>query len=98
MINILPNLRARFRRAERDSMLTNLQEAAAKDPVDAESFYRAYRQIEANKFYFSSDQIDEVNALMDSHWERRIAAGGKIRVFAPPLRPDPDMHDGYLID
>ena len=46
----------------------------------------------------SPDQIEEVNALMHNHWQRRMAEGANIRVFERPLRPDPEMTDEYLID
>jgi hypothetical protein len=31
-------------------------------------------------------------------WERRIGEGAQIRVIEPPLRPDPEMTDDYLIE
>jgi hypothetical protein len=98
MINLLPDLRPRMRRADLDTMLADLREAAAIDPVHPERFYKAYRQIEAAAFYLSPDQIDEVNALRDDHWERRRAKGASIWVNEAPLRPDPEMTDKYLID
>ena len=98
MINLLPDLRPRMRRAERDAMLAELREAAPIEPVDAERFSKAYRRIEAKAFYFSPDQIEEVNALRDDHWERRMAEGAKIRAIEARLRPDPEMTDDYLID
>lgn len=48
--------------------------------------------------YLSPDQIEEVNALMDDHWERRMAEGGNIRMFEAPLSSDPEMTDDYLIN
>ena len=98
MINLLPDLRPRMRRADRDAMLAELRKAAAIKPVHPEQFYKAYRRIEAKVFYLSADQISEVNALMDDHWERRMAEGANIRMFEAPLRPDPEMTDEYLID
>jgi hypothetical protein len=98
MINLLPDLRPRMRRADLDAMLADLREAAAIDPVHPERFYKAYRRIEAAAFYLSPDQIDEVNALRDDHWGRRRAAGASIWVNEAPLRPDPAMTDEYLID
>jgi hypothetical protein len=98
MINLLPDLRPRMRRAELNDMLTELREAAAIEPVNAERFYNAYRRIEAAAFYLSPVQIEEVNALRDGHWERRMAEGANMRVVETPLRPDPKMTDEYLID
>ena len=98
MINLLPDLRPRMRRADRDAMLAELRKAAAIKPVHPEQFYKAYRRIEVKAFYLSPDQISEVNALMDDHWERRMAEGANIRMFEAPLRPDPEMTDEYLID
>jgi hypothetical protein len=98
MINLLPDLRPRMRRADLDAMLADLREAAAIDPVHPERFYKAYRRIEAAAFYLSPDQIDEVNTLRDDHWERRRAEGASIWVNEAPLRPDPEMTDEYLID
>jgi|KBSSwiStaDraftv2_1062776.scaffolds.fasta_scaffold517149_2 hypothetical protein len=54
-------------------MLHDLRDAAAIEPVHAEKFYWAYERIKAKAFYLSVDQIDEVNAHRDNHWERRIA-------------------------
>jgi sensor domain DACNG-containing protein/sensor domain DACNH-containing protein len=51
MINLLPDLRPRMHRADLDAMLVDLREAAAIDPVHPERFYKAYRRIEAAKFY-----------------------------------------------
>ena len=85
-------------RADLDAMLAELREAAAIEPVHAERFYKAYRRVEAVAFYLSPDQIEEVNALRDDHWERRMAEGANIRVIEGPLRPDPEMTDEYLID
>ena len=98
MINLLPDLRPRMRRADLDAMLAELREAAAIEPVHPERFYKAYRRIEAAAFYLSPDQIEEVNALRADHWERRMAEGANIRVTETPLRPDPEMTDEYLID
>jgi hypothetical protein len=98
MINLLPDLRPRMRRADLDAMLADLREAAAIDPVHPEWFYKAYRRIETAAFYLSPDQIDEVNTLRDDHWERRRAEGASIWVNEAPLRPDPAMTDEYLID
>jgi len=98
MINLLPDLRPRIRRADIESMLTDLREAAAIDPVHAERFYKAYRRVEHASFYLSPEQIDEVNALHHDHWTRRMAEGAQIRIIKAPLRPDPDMNDEYLID
>ena len=47
MINLLPDLRPRMRRADLDAMLADLREAAAIGPVHAERFYKAYRRIGA---------------------------------------------------
>jgi hypothetical protein len=98
MINLLPDLRPRMRRADLDAMLAELREAAAIEPVHPEKFYRAYRRVEAAAFYLSPAQIEEVNAQRDDHWERRMAEGANIRVIEAPLRPDPEMTDEYLID
>lgn len=98
MIDILPDLLRRMKRAERDSMLFDLWEASARDPVDAERFYKAYERVRANKFYFEPDQIEEINSLVSNHWQRRIAEGARIRVFEPALVHDPEMNDEYLID
>jgi hypothetical protein len=98
MINLLPDLRPRMRRADLDAMLAELREAATIEPVHAERFYRAYRRVEAAAFYLSPGQIDEVNALRDDHWERRRAEGASIWVNEAPLRPDPEMTEEYLID
>lgn len=57
----------------------------------------AYRRLEAAAFCLSPDQIDEVNALRDDHWERRRAGGASIWVNEAPLRPNPKMTDEYLI-
>ena len=98
MINLLPDLRPRMRRADLDAMLADLREAAAIDPVHPERFYKVYRRIETAAFYLSPDQINEVNALRDDHWQRRRTEGVSIWVNEAPLRPDPEMTDKYLID
>jgi hypothetical protein len=98
MINLLPDLRPRMRRADLEAMLARLREAAAIEPVHAERFYKAYRPVAEAAFYLSPDQIEEVNALRDDHWERRKAEGASIWVNETPLRPDPEMNDEYLID
>jgi hypothetical protein len=98
MINLLPDLRPRMRRVDLDAMLAELREAAAIEPVHPEKFYRAFRRVEAAAFYLSPDQIEEVNALRDDHWERRRAEGASIWVNETPLRPNPEMTDEYLID
>jgi hypothetical protein len=66
--------------------------------VNAERFYKAYRRVEANAFYLSEEQVNEVNALMEDHWERRMAEGGGIRITERPLTVNADMNDEYLID
>ena len=98
MINLLPDLRPRMRRADLDAMLADLRKAAAIDPVHPERFYKAYQQIVAAAFYLSPEQIDEVNALNADHWQRRRAEGASIWVTEATLRPDPKMTDKYLID
>ena len=81
-------------------MLEELRQAAEKDPVDGEQFYRAYRPIQENAFYFSREQINEINSLMDEHWARRMADRGPnaIRVVEPALEHDEEMSDEYLLD
>jgi hypothetical protein len=98
MINLLPDLRPRKRRADLEAMLAELREAAAVEPIHPERFYRAYRRVEAAAFYLSPDQIEEVNDLRDDHWERRRAEGASIWVNEAPLRPNSEMTDEYLID
>ncbi len=98
MINLLPRLRPRMSRAELVVLLNELRDAAALEPVHAERFFRAYRRIEKVAFYLSPGQIDEVNALMDDHRERRKADGASMWVNVPPLRPDPEMTDDFLVD
>lgn len=98
MINLLPNLRPRIRRAARDAMLENLRAAAEVDPIDGEAFYKAYRPVQKDAFYFSQEQIDEINEILEDHWNRRMAEGSNIRAVEPPLKHDPDMCDEYLID
>lgn len=98
MINLLPNMPSRIRRADRDALMSDLRESAAIEPVNAERFYAAYRRVEAKAFYLSQDQIDEVNALMADHWARRIAEGGNLRIDEKPLTVNAEMDDEYLID
>jgi hypothetical protein len=98
MINLLPDLRPRIRRAERDALVADLRDAAAIDPVDPERFYKAYDRVEAKAFYLSEDQIDDVNAMMEDHWERRKAEGAQIWAIQNPLVVDSEMTDDYLID
>ncbi|QNI04947.1 hypothetical protein GAN17_00420 [Mycobacterium kubicae] len=98
MINLLPDISPRIQRKERDALVAELREAAALDPVNAERFFKAYRRVEAKAFYLSAEQVDEVNALMGDHWERRMAEGAGIRVTERPLTVNADMNDEYLID
>lgn len=100
MINLLPDMPPRIRRTERDAMLVELREAGRHDPVDGEKFYKAYRRIQENAFYFSQEQIDEINHLMDDHWQRRMAEDGPnaIRVIEPKLEHNEEMSDDYLTD
>jgi hypothetical protein len=98
LINLLPALRPRMRRADLDDMLADLRDAAAIKPIQPEQFYKAYRRVQAAAFYLSPDQIEEVNVLRDDHWKRRMAHGAKVRAIGPALRPDPEMADEYLID
>jgi DisA bacterial checkpoint controller nucleotide-binding len=87
MIDLHPDLPPRIRRADREAWLKELREAAKIKPVDGERFYKAYRRVGANAFYFSPEQIDEINHLMDDHWERRITEGRSIRMFEPIAVP-----------
>jgi 3-dehydroquinate synthase class II len=66
--------------------------------MNAERFYTAYRRVEAKAFYLSQDHVDEVNALMEDHWARRMALGGAIRIHERPLVVNPEMNDDYLVD
>ena len=100
MINLLPDMPRRIRRAKRDAMLADLRTAAEAHPVDGEHFYKAYRRIQENAFYFSQEQIDEINERLEGYWNRRIAQGGAnaIRVIEPPLEHNEGMSDDYLMD
>ena len=98
MINLLPALRPRMRHADLDAMLADLRDAAAIEPVHPERFYKAYRRVQAAVFYLSPEQIDEVNALRDDHWKRRMAEGARMRLIEAPLHAHPDMSDQYLVD
>ena len=79
-------------------MMAELREAADIEPVNAERFYKAYERVKASSFYLSPAQIEEANTPRQRHWDRRMAEGGRIRLIEPPLGPDPDMNDDYLID
>ena len=83
-----------LRRAQKISRI----EVASLDPVNAERFYKAYRRVEAKSFYLSEEQVNEVNALMEEHWERRTAEGGSIRIIEKPLTVNNGMNDEYLIN
>ncbi len=98
MINLLPDLPPRIERKERDALVADLREVASLDPVNAERFYKAYRRVEAKSFYLSEEQVNEVNALMEEHWERRTAEGGSIRIIEKPLTVNNGMNDEYLIN
>jgi hypothetical protein len=100
IINLLPDLLPQIGIAERDSLLTRLQEASETDPVDGEQFYRAYRQIQEYQGYFSDEQIDEINGLMDDHWRRRMDEAGPnaIRVIEPKLQYNGEIRDDLLTD
>ena len=98
MINLLPDIPPQIQRKERDALVADIREAAAIDPVNAERFYKAYRRVKAKAFYLSAEQVGEVNALVEDHWERRMAEGGGIRVVERPLTENADMNDEYLID
>ena len=97
MVNLLPDLRPRIRRTEREALMTDLQGAAALEPVNPEAFYRAFRRLRAAAFYLTQGQCDEANRLMEEHWERRRAAGSQIlSVSEALLKADPLMSDEYL--
>lgn len=98
MINLLPDIPPRIQRKERDALVADLREIAALDAVNAERFYKTYRRVEAKAFYLSEEQVNEVNALMEDHWERRMAEGGGIRITEKPLAVNAAMNDEYLID
>lgn len=98
MVNILPSLRPKVSRKKLDSMIAALRDAASAVPANGEWFYRVYAEIEANQFYFSSEQISEINALTAQHWERRAADGAKVIVQQEDLEADPEMSDDYLTD
>jgi hypothetical protein len=98
MINVLPRLHPKMARLQRDSMVAALREAATHVPADGESFYSVYDEIKANQFYFSAEQISEINELVAEHWERRMAEGAGIFVYEAALVVDPKMNDSYLTD
>lgn len=98
MLNLMPRLRPQMRRAEIESMLDDLRAASAIEPVRPEHFFKAFRRIEAVRFYLNATQCDEVNRLAEDHWARRRAAGATIWTSETPLRPDSEMSDEYLID
>jgi hypothetical protein len=98
MINLLPDSPRRISRRRVQELLKDLREAAAAVPGQAEDFYTAYRKVEANAFYLSQAQIDEVNQLMDDYSQRRTGGAGSIRVIQKPLQPNPDMDDSFFLD
>jgi hypothetical protein len=98
MINLLPDTPSRISRRQIAKPLADLRKASVAEPLDAEKFYRAYRSVEANAFYLSPSQVEEVNTLMENHWERRTGTGESIRVIEKPLRPNPDMDDSFFLD
>ncbi|MCV7301225.1 hypothetical protein H7J93_16520 [Mycobacterium barrassiae] len=52
----------------------------------------------AKAFYLSQEQANEVNVLMEAHWERRMAEDEGIGITERPLTVNADMNDEYLID
>jgi hypothetical protein len=98
MLDLLPRLRPRMRRTEISELFAELRSASAIEPVHPERFFKAFRRIEAARFYLNADQCDEANKLAEDHWTRRRAAGATIWTSETPLRPHPDMSDEYLID
>jgi DisA bacterial checkpoint controller nucleotide-binding len=98
MVNILPSLRPKISRRKLDSMLAALRDASSAVPANGERFYRAHADIEANQFYFSSEQLSEINTMTTQHWEQRKAEGAKLIVYEPELEANPEMSDDYLTD
>jgi hypothetical protein len=95
MINLLPDLRPRMRRADLDAMLAELREAAAVEPVHPERFYKAYRRVEAARFYLSPDQIEEVAVAprtTTSQVHRYKANATDKRTLTRPAPTDGDPH------
>jgi len=97
MINILPELRPRLRRAEIVEAMAALRAASSIEPVHPERFYKAFDHVKEIAFYLSRAECEEANRLCEEHWDRRRAAGATIWLNEQPLGPHPDMNDTYLL-
>ena len=98
MLDLMPRLRPRMKRAHLSALLDDLRTATAVEPVDAERFHRALNRVKSVAFYLSSEQCDQVNELVRDHWDRLRAEGATIWIEERPLAPHPLMSDEYLAD
>lgn len=96
-IDLLPALRPQISRAELNAQLGSLRELASSSSDDVRRFHRLADWFNANRFYLSASECQEVNALRKQIDERIIAKRpGSIHIVYEDLAPNPDMNDSFF--
>lgn len=104
MIDLLPSLRKRVRRAAVEMVVQDLENVATSHPMNFERAADATRDVESFAFYLTAEQCDRANSARESIEAERerlaLASGGGVitRLLYKPFRPDPEMNESYYID
>lgn len=95
MVNVLPNLMPRIRRADLDDHLGRLREVADKPKVERKELYDVEHWLRAHRFYLNAGECDEVNRLIEQG-KSRFGDGGPWVSYGP-FTPDEDLDESYFL-
>lgn len=96
MIDLVPDLMPRIRRADLTDALEDLRNVASQERVHPKNLSKVHDWFLGHRFYLSPEQCVEVNALVKQGMDRYPEDGMKVEYGA--FTPSPDMNDSYLID
>ena len=103
MIDLLPNLRRRLKRASVSRAIDDLVRAS-QEPVDFAAAWAHESHVRSLDFYLSEEQAIAANAAFEAVEEAReravSASGGSgiTRIGYEKLRADPEMNESYFLD
>ena len=95
MVNLLPNLMPRIRRADLDSYIDKIREIANRPTVARKEYYEVERWFARHKFYLSVDECSELNRLFQQGINR--FNDDAMKVLPSTFQPNEDLDDSYFI-
>jgi DNA integrity scanning protein DisA with diadenylate cyclase activity len=96
MIDILPDLLPRIRRADVEGMMQRLRSLSSATAPDDKEYRTVMGWLDKHRFYLSEPACDEINRLWKLIDEKLKGEG--LRMVYEDFKPNPEMNEGFFIE